>query len=364
MQNEPSWCRRTTAQLSSSRPTASQLQRARRACPGGPLDQVAQRPQVLCAGGDHHAGTPRGEGPAQFADCGATVGHEVQQVRREHRVKGAIADRQCCHVGSDQRRVCDPAQHAERQVTPHGVQPPLAQRSQVDAVAAAGIEHPHPRRQPGQVHHPAGDVEGRDLAPPQALPGTQVTVVGVLPRRIWRHQLTMPRGERAQRAGQITRTRSRTQILMEATSMVPRQTKSRLSYLVATARCWRSLPIARSTVLRCSYAVASKAGGRPPRRRLRAWSTAPTYPGISRRAPHGVAQVGALDTVARFWRATKPGTRPSLVQRSRDPRLSGAPRPGARCWCSRRSGRRWRGRWEAARPAATRQPGCVHAARR
>ena len=58
--------------------------------------------------------------------------------------------------------------------------------------------------------------------------------------------------------------------------MVPRQTKSRLSYLVATARCWRSLQNARSTVLRCLYASGSKAGGRPPRlprrSRLRAWS--------------------------------------------------------------------------------------------
>jgi hypothetical protein len=68
----------------------------------------------------------------------------------------------------------------------------------------------------------------------------------------------------------------RSQIRIEATSMVPRQTKSRLSYLVATARCWRSWPKARSTVLRCLYAAASKAGGRPPllprRSRLRIWS--------------------------------------------------------------------------------------------
>jgi hypothetical protein len=43
----------------------------------------------------------------------------------------------------------------------------------------------------------------------------------------------------------------RSQILIEATSTVPRQTKSRLSYRVATARCWRSWQNARSTVLRC-----------------------------------------------------------------------------------------------------------------
>ena len=43
----------------------------------------------------------------------------------------------------------------------------------------------------------------------------------------------------------------RSQILIEATSTVPRQTKSRLSYRVATARCWRSWQKARSTVLRC-----------------------------------------------------------------------------------------------------------------
>ena len=43
----------------------------------------------------------------------------------------------------------------------------------------------------------------------------------------------------------------RSQILIEATLTVPRQTKSRLSYLVATARCWRSWPKARSTTLRC-----------------------------------------------------------------------------------------------------------------
>jgi len=43
----------------------------------------------------------------------------------------------------------------------------------------------------------------------------------------------------------------RSQIRIEATSMVPRQTKSRLSYRVATARCWRSWQNARSTTLRC-----------------------------------------------------------------------------------------------------------------
>ena len=41
------------------------------------------------------------------------------------------------------------------------------------------------------------------------------------------------------------------QIRIEATSTVPRQRKSRLSYLVATARCWRSWQKARSTTLRC-----------------------------------------------------------------------------------------------------------------
>ena len=42
----------------------------------------------------------------------------------------------------------------------------------------------------------------------------------------------------------------RSQILIEATLTVPRQMKSRLSYLVATARYWRSWQKARSTVLR------------------------------------------------------------------------------------------------------------------
>ncbi len=63
---------------------------------------------------------------------------------------------------------------------------------------------------------------------------------------------------------------------MAATSTVPRQAKSRLSYRVATARCWRSRQNARSTVLRCLYASGSNAGGRPPLlprlRRLRIWS--------------------------------------------------------------------------------------------
>jgi len=62
---------------------------------------------------------------------------------------------------------------------------------------------------------------------------------------------------------------------IEATLMVPRQTKSRLSNLVATARGRRSLPMARSTVLRCWQAAGSKTGGRPawlPRwRRRAAW---------------------------------------------------------------------------------------------
>jgi hypothetical protein len=42
--------------------------------------------------------------------------------------------------------------------------------------------------------------------------------------------------------------------------MVPRQAKSCLSYVVATARYWRSWQNARSTTLRCLQAVASKDG--------------------------------------------------------------------------------------------------------
>ena len=55
--------------------------------------------------------------------------------------------------------------------------------------------------------------------------------------------------------------------LASSTSMVPRGVW-RLSYLVATARCWRSLQNARSTVLRCLHASLSKAGGQvdPPGR--------------------------------------------------------------------------------------------------
>src|SRR5262249_51210136 len=67
-------------------------------------------------------------------------------------------------------------------------------------------------------------------------------------------------------------TGARSQMRIEATLMVPRQTKSRLSNLVATAPSWR---MARWTVLRCWQAAGSKTGGRPawlPRwRRRAAW---------------------------------------------------------------------------------------------
>ena len=62
----------------------------------------------------------------------------------------------------------------------------------MDPMPTAGIEHPRPWPQPGQIQHPRGDVEGGDLALPQALPGTQVAVVGVLPGRIQCHPLAMP----------------------------------------------------------------------------------------------------------------------------------------------------------------------------
>ena len=48
---------------------------------------------------------------------------------------------------------------------------------------------------------------------------------------------------------------------MDATSMVRAETKSRLSNLVATVRCWRSWLNARSTVLR-SLAGGGVEGGR------------------------------------------------------------------------------------------------------
>jgi hypothetical protein len=57
---------------------------------------------------------------------------------------------------------------------------------------------------------------------------------------------------------------SRSKILIEAMSMVPWKTNSRLSVRMATARNALSLWKARSTVLRCVSASASNAGGRPP----------------------------------------------------------------------------------------------------
>jgi hypothetical protein len=52
----------------------------------------------------------------------------------------------------------------------------------------------HAGYHPGQIQHPADNVETRDLARSQALPGSQIMVVGVLRRRIQFHQITMPRG--------------------------------------------------------------------------------------------------------------------------------------------------------------------------
>jgi hypothetical protein len=51
--------------------------------------------------------------------------------------------------------------------------------------------------------------------------------------------------------------------------MVPRQMKSRLSYLVATARYWRSRQKARSTTLRCLYSK------QPRRRQAAAFAATP-----------------------------------------------------------------------------------------
>jgi hypothetical protein len=93
--------------------------------PGGLLDQAAQRPQMPGAGGDRHARTSRRQDPAQLADRGPAIRNEIEQVRREHQVEGAITDGQRGHIGIDQCRVRDPAEHAERQITPGGTHPPL-----------------------------------------------------------------------------------------------------------------------------------------------------------------------------------------------------------------------------------------------
>ncbi len=161
--------------------------------PDDPLDQLTQGPQVLRAVGHRHAGPAGRQDPAQLADRRAAIWHEVEQVGGEHHAESAITDWQRGHVGVDQRRVRRRVKHARRPVTPDRAYPPLTERPQVDAVTAAGVEDPRPWRQPGQIQHPRGDVEGRDLTPPQALPGVQVAVVGVLPGGIQLHQLTMPR---------------------------------------------------------------------------------------------------------------------------------------------------------------------------
>jgi hypothetical protein len=67
--------------------------------------------------------SPGRQGPAQPADSSAAVGHQVKQVRREHHVNGAITDRQRGHIGIDSAGRATPAQHAGRQVTPHGAHP-------------------------------------------------------------------------------------------------------------------------------------------------------------------------------------------------------------------------------------------------
>src|ERR1017187_4524561 len=83
-------------------------------------------------------------------------------------------------ISIEQRRVNGRPQHPHRPITPGRVHWPLSQRAQVLTVATASIQHPQPRREPGQIQNPGHDVKVRILVPPQALAGTQVPVIGIL----------------------------------------------------------------------------------------------------------------------------------------------------------------------------------------
>ena len=113
--------------------------------------------------------------------CGCfPVGHVVKHVDRQHDVKGAVAYRQRGDIGVEQRRVSGRPQHPHRQIAPGRLHWPPGQRAHVVTVAAAGIQYPQPRREPGRIQNPGHDVEVRMLMLPQALAGAQVPVIGIL----------------------------------------------------------------------------------------------------------------------------------------------------------------------------------------
>lgn len=86
---------------------------------------------------------------------------------------------------------CRP-EHPHRQIAPGRLHRLPGQRAQVLAVAAAGIQDPQPRAEPGQAQDPARDAGERGLILPKPLPGTEVAVIGILTWRVQHHNHRMP----------------------------------------------------------------------------------------------------------------------------------------------------------------------------
>jgi hypothetical protein len=139
---------------------------------------------------DHDPAAGTGD-PGQLTDRSQGLGHVVEHVRGQGEADRVVAQRQHGRIRGGQRdrrpgRRGQPApgrgQHADRQVSaehPAAGAPP-GQLVQVQAVAAADVEHGVTRGGRGQVEHPGGQVDPRALVRVDRLAGRQVRVGLVL----------------------------------------------------------------------------------------------------------------------------------------------------------------------------------------
>ena len=86
-------------------------------------------------------------------------------------------------------------EHPEREVAAGGADPAPAKLAEVHPVAASDVEYAtiEAVSEPGQSEHPSRDVERRLLVLPQALPGPEIRIVGVLRGWIQRHWVILAR---------------------------------------------------------------------------------------------------------------------------------------------------------------------------
>lgn len=149
---------------------------------GDEVEQLVLRPLAVGERVEHAAAADHA---AELGDAGTNVRHVVQQVHRHDDIEGVIGERQRLHVGAHPVSMIDERQPTEADVERDELTRPLADRRNLRAGPAFGVEHTCVAQRRERVVEPRTRVgrrlaEGVDRWPSRVRHGCQLVELAIV----------------------------------------------------------------------------------------------------------------------------------------------------------------------------------------